>query len=76
MSNLFNYQEIQEGNFLEELNIKIQEAVEDIKNRKHNLDKRKVKLTLVLDPDFAQVETTQSVKIDLPADSTDTSIKL
>ena len=73
---LFKYENIQDGNFLEELNTKIMEAVQDIRDRTSNMDKRKVKLTLTLDPDMVMVETEQSVKVDLPADKTDTSIKL
>lgn len=76
MSTDFNYENMQEGNFLDEFNQKIKEVVQDIKDRKENLDKRKVKLTLILDPDLVRVETSQSVKIDLPADNTDTTIML
>lgn len=74
--NLIDYATLEDGTFVEELNERIEQAVRDIKSRPMVDKKRKIKMTLTIDPGGNVIDISQVVKMETPPESVDTTVYL
>lgn len=70
----FHLEKLQQGKILTEVNEKIDEVIADIKSRPHVVDKRKVKMELICDPNGDSVTMSLKAETKLPVEPVDDEV--